>query len=273
MQSHQELLHLHVSKGKCKRCIPHDIITFYKFHNGILQPLEIFVFSDWSNIWVVHKCKFATLCFILSFTFFLSDHLYFYDACLSRSYLRRCLYSLPVLQKKKMQFVQKFNFLGWMLGNKGDFKVASVQSSHSVVSDSLWPCGLQLTRLPCPSPTPRAGSLMSIKSVMPSNHLILCYPLLLPSNVPSIRVFSNKSVISIRWPNYWSFSFSISPSTEYSGLISFRMDWLDILAVQETLKSLLQHHSSKIINSSVLSFLYSPTLTSIHDYWKNHSFD
>ena len=89
--------------------------------------------------------------------------------------------------------------------------------------------------------------LISIASVMPSNHLIFCHPLLLlPSIFPSIRVFSNESVLCIRWPKYWSFSFSISPSNEYSGLISFRMDWLDLLAVQGTLKSLLQHHSSKV---------------------------
>jgi len=88
--------------------------------------------------------------------------------------------------------------------------------------------------------------LMSIKSVMPSNHLILCHPLLLPPSIfPSIRVFSNESALRIRWPKYWSFSFNISPSSEYPGLISFRMDWLDLLAVQGTLKSLLQHHSSK----------------------------
>ena len=87
---------------------------------------------------------------------------------------------------------------------------------------------------------------MSIESVMPSNYLILCCPLLLlPSIFPSIRIFSNESVLCIKWPKYWSFSFSISPSNEYSGLISFRMDWLDLLAVQRTLKSLLQHHSSK----------------------------
>ena len=114
--------------------------------------------------------------------------------------------------------------------------------------------------------------LMSTKSGMPSNHIILCCPLLLPSIFPSIRVFSNESVLCIRWPKYWSFNFSISPSNEYSGLISLRMDWLDLLAVQGTLKSLLQHNSWSI-NSSVLSFLYSPTLTPIHDYWKNHSFD
>ena len=108
--------------------------------------------------------------------------------------------------------------------------------------------------------------------VMPSNHLILCRPLLLPPSIfPSIRVFSNESVLPIRWPKYWSFSFSISPSNEYSGLISFRMDCLDLLAVQGTLKSLTPQFKS--INSSVLSFLYSPTFTSIHDYWKNHSLD
>ena len=87
---------------------------------------------------------------------------------------------------------------------------------------------------------------MSIESVVPSNHLILCHPLLLlPSIIPNIRVFSNESALHIRWPKYWSFSFSISPSNEYSGLVSFRMDWLDLLTVQGTLKSLLQHHSSK----------------------------
>ena len=114
---------------------------------------------------------------------------------------------------------------------------------------------------------------------MPSNHLILCCPLLLLSSIfPSIRVFSNGSVLCIRWPKYWSFSFSISPANEYSGLISFKMDWLDLLAVQGTLKSLPQHHSSKasILQHSAFfivpfSFLYSPTLTSIHDYWKNQA--
>ena len=111
--------------------------------------------------------------------------------------------------------------------------------------------------------------LMSIKSVMPSNHLILCHPLLLlPSIFYSIRVFPSESVLLIRWPKYWSFSFSITPSNEYSGLISFTIDCLDLLAIQGTLKSLLQHHSSSI-NYSALSLLYGPTLTSIHDYWKN----
>ena len=116
--------------------------------------------------------------------------------------------------------------------------------------------------------------LMSIDAVIPPNHLILYRPLLLlPSIFPSIRVFSNESVLHIGWPKYWSFSFSISHSNEYSGVISFRMDWLNLPAVQGTLKSLLQHQSSKNIISSMLSFLYSPALTSIHDHRKNHSFD
>ena len=116
--------------------------------------------------------------------------------------------------------------------------------------------------------------LMFIESVMPSNHLILCYLLLLlPSIFPSIRVFSNKSVLCIRWPKYWSFSFSISPSNEYSGLISFRMDGLDLLAVQGTLKSLLQHHSSK---ASILRCSAFFIVQLSHPYMttgKNHSFD
>ena len=123
--------------------------------------------------------------------------------------------------------------------------ISRVQFSHSVVSDFLRPHGLQHTRPPCPSPTPSLLKLMSIESVMPSSPLILRRPLLLPSIFPSIRVFANKSVLCIKWPKYWSFSFSIRPSNEYSGLISFKMDWLDLLAVQGTLKSLLQHHSSK----------------------------
>ena len=116
--------------------------------------------------------------------------------------------------------------------------------------------------------------LMSVESVMPSNHLTLCHLLLLPpSTIHSIRVFSNESVLHIRWPKYWSFSFNISPSNEYSGLISVRMDWLDLLAVQGTLKSLLQHHSSKASILWCSAFFIVPTLTSIHDNWKNHSFD
>ena len=116
--------------------------------------------------------------------------------------------------------------------------------------------------------------VMSIELVMLCNPLVLCHLLLLlPSIFPSIGVFSNESALHIRWPKYWSFSFSISPSrVEYSGLISFRIDWFDLFAVQGTLKSLLQHHSSKA-SVLVLSLLYDPVLTSIHDYWKNYSFN
>ena len=133
----------------------------------------------------------------------------------------------------------------------------SYQKTHNLFQSSsvVQSCPTLCNSMDCSMPgfpvhhqlTPRACSdFMSIESVMPSNHLILCCPfLLLPSNFPNIRVFSNGSVLHIRWPKYWSFSFSISPSNEYSGLISFRMDWLDLLAVQGTLKSLLQHHSLK----------------------------
>ena len=120
------------------------------------------------------------------------------------------------------------------------FKWLSVQFSRSIVSDSLQPLNRSTPGLPVHPNSQSLSKLMSIESVMPSNHLILCHPLLLPSIFPSIR-----------WPNYWSFSFSIAPSNEYSGLISFRMDWLDLLAIQGTLKNLCQHHSSKVssINS------------------------
>ena len=119
--------------------------------------------------------------------------------------------------------------------------------SRSVMSNSLHPHGLQHARPPCLITNSRSlPKLMSIELVMPSSHLILCRPFLLLSPIPpSIRVFSNESTLRMRWPKYWSFSFSISPSSEHPGLISFRMDWLDLLAVQGTLKSLLQHHNSK----------------------------
>ena len=121
------------------------------------------------------------------------------------------------------------------------FIYISVQFGCSVMSDSLQPHGLQHTRPPCPSPTPGVyPKFMSIELVMPSNHLILCCPLIFPPSIfPSIRVFSNESALHIRWPKYWSFSFNISPSNEHSGPISFRMHWLDLLAVQGTLNCLL----------------------------------
>ena len=148
----------------------------------------------------------------------------------------------------------------------------SVQFSRSVLSNSATPwTAARLASLSIAN-SRSLLKLMFIESVMPSNHLILCRPLLLlPSIFPSIRVFSNESVLRIRWPKYWTFSFSISPSNEYLGRISFRMVWLDLLAVQGTQESSPTPQFK--INSVVLSFLNGSTLTSIHDYWKNHSFD
>ena len=139
------------------------------------------------------------------------------------------------------------------------------------MSHSLRPHELQHTRPPCPSPTPGVYSNSCPLNEWTSSHLILCRPLLLLLPIPpSIRVLSNESTLCMRWPKYWSFSFSIIPSKEIPGLIFFRMDCLDLLAVQGTLKSLLQHHSSK---ASILlhSAFFIVQLTSIHDYWKNHS--
>ena len=121
---------------------------------------------------------------------------------------------------------------------------------------------------------PSLFKFLPIELVMPSNHLILClFLLLLPSVFPSIRVFPNELALHMRWQKNWSFSFSIISSNEYSRLISFRIYWFDLLAIQGTLKSLLQHHRFKSISSSVISLLYGPTLTSIDEYWKNHNFD
>ena len=149
-------------------------------------------------------------------------------------------------------------------------RISSVQLlSHVQLFPTPWPAALQASLSIANSRS--LLKFMSIKLVMPSNHLILCCPFLLPPSIfPSIRVFSVESVLHIKWPKYWSYSFSISPSNEYSGLISFRVDWLDLLAVQGTLKTLLQHHKS--INSSALSFLFGPPLLSMYDHWKHHSF-
>ena len=152
-------------------------------------------------------------------------------------------------------------------------RISSVQSrSHIWLSVTPWTAARQASlsitnsqSLPKP---------MSIESVMPSNHLILCRPLLLlPSIFSSIRVSSNESALHIRWPEYLSFNFNISPSNEHSGLISFRIDWLDLLEVQGTLKSLLQHYSSKTSVLWLSALFYSLTLTSTHEYWKNHNLD
>ena len=155
-----------------------------------------------------------------------------------------------------------------MSGNKQFGLFSSLAQS----CPSLRPHGLH-ARPPCPSPIPEVHpNPCPLSLVMPSSHLILCRPFfLLPPIPPSIRVFSNESALCMRWPKYWSLSF-ISPSNEHPGLISFRMDWLDLLAVQGTLRRLLQHRSSK---ASILqhSAFFIVQLTSTHDYWKNHSLD
>ena len=153
-------------------------------------------------------------------------------------------------------FLQSFQFTRSVVLNFATPWIAARQASLSITNSWSSP------------------KLRSIELVVPSNHVILCRPcLLLPSIFPNIRVFSNELDLHTRWLKYWSFILNISPSNEHPGLVSFRMDWLDLLAVQGTLKSLLQYHSSKSINSSVLSLLYSPTLTPIHDYWENNRLD
>ena len=141
---------------------------------------------------------------------------------------------------------------------------SSIQFSCSVVSDSVTPWNAACQGSLSITNSLSLLKLMSVESVMPSNHIILCHPLLLlPSVYPSIRVFSNESILRIRWPKYWSFTFSIGPSNEYSRLIFFRMDWLNLLAIQETLKSLLQHHSSK---TSILCCSAFFTVQLLHPY-------
>ena len=169
------------------------------------------------------------------------------------TFLHQTLFILPFLRPhfNSLVFLEKLLILEFQIAftlvsvHVVPLPFSSVHFSRSVMSDTLRPHGPQHARPPCPSPTPRVYP-MSIELVMSSNHLILCHSLLLlPSIFPRIRVFSNESALCIRWPKYWSFSFSISPSNEHPGLIYFRMDWLDLLAVQGTLKNLLQHHSSK----------------------------
>ena len=147
------------------------------------------------------------------------------------------------------------------------FQFSSVQSlSHGWLFGTPWIAACQASLS-----ITNFQSLPKLMAIQPPH--LLSSPSLPASIFPSIKVFSNESVLRIRWPKCWSFSFSISPSNEYSGLISFRIDWLDLLAVQGTLKSLLATPQFKSINFSALSFLHSPTLTSIHDHWKNHSLD
>ena len=150
------------------------------------------------------------------------------------------------------------------------FDLSSVTQSRPTLCD---PIDGSTPGFPVLHHLPELAQTHSTELVMPANDLILCHPLLLPSIFPSIRIVSNESVLHIRWPKYWSFNFSISPSNKHSGLIFFRIDWLDLHAVQGTLKSLLQHHSSKasiLLHSACLIVQLSHP---IHDHWKNHSLD
>ena len=154
-----------------------------------------------------------------------------------------------------------------------NYTFSSVQFS-SVMSDSLRLREPQHTRPPCPSLTPWVYPNPCPLSRWSSSHLLLCHPLLLLLPVlPSIRVFSNESTLHMRWSKYWSFSFNISPSSEHPGLISFRIDWLDLLAVKGSLKSLLQHHSSKASILQCSTFFTVQLSHPVHDHWKNHSLD
>ena len=185
----------------------------------------------------------------------------------------QCISNLQVywLELNECEIIIKGKVLAFAVTTSfSSVQFSSITQSCPTLCD---PMNHSMPGLPIHHQLPESTQTHSTQSVMPSNHLILCHPLLLLSPIPpSIRVFSNESALHIRWPMYWSFSFNISPSNEHPGLISFRMDCLDLLAVQGTLKSLLQHHSLKA-SILVLSFLYSPTLTSIHDHWTNHSLD
>ena len=157
---------------------------------------------------------------------------------------------------------------------KNQYDKSSISSVVQTCLTLCDPMDCSMPGLPVHHKLPEFTQIMSIESVMPSNHLILCRPLLLLSLIfPTIRVFSNESVLHIRWPNYWSFSFSISPSNEYSGLISFRIDWFNLLAVQGTLKSLLQHHSSKASILQCSAFFIVQLSHPCMITGKNHSFD
>ena len=178
-----------------------------------------------------------------------------------------------VLKRRQIKIYSTFNLLSvidclcWALHTTVQFR--SVTQSDSVTP---WTAARQVT-LSITSPRSLLN-LMSIKCVVPSNHLILCHPLLLlPSIFPSISVFSSESVLRIRWPKCWSFSFNISPSNEYSGLLSFRVDWVGPPCSPRDSQESSPTPQFKSMHSLVLSFLCSPTLTSILDYWKNHSFD
>ena len=159
----------------------------------------------------------------------------------------------------------------WYVDMQWNVQFSSVAHSCPTLCD---PMNCSMPGLPVHHQLPEFAQTHVHRVVMPSSHLILCHPLLLlPPIPPSIKVFSNESTLHMRWPKYWSFSFSISLSKEHPGLISLRIDWLDVLAVQGTLKSLLQHHSSKASFIWCSAFFMVQLLTSTYDYSENHSFD
>ena len=202
-----------------------------------------------------------------NFLAFLSESMNIY--CIIFKYDINSRFSqMPLIRLTKFLFLSNWSMIII-------FNISSVQSlSHVWLFATPWiaACRASLSI----SNSLNSLKLMPIELVIPSSHLILCRPLFpLPPIPPSIRVFSIESTLGMRWPKYWSFNLSISPSKEIPGLISFRMDWLDLLTVRETLKSLHQHHSSKasILQLSAFFTWMCPTLTSIHDHWKNHSLD
>ena len=247
---------------------------------GILSfPCQLFSFSLWNAAEILapwqsfglHSELLKTCAMMLNYL--LTDLVIFLSLAIDYKFswmeILFCSFLFPQYQVVCQESINNFINISWWITNtlpkvsiqevcqcqqfpsrlvKNLFHLPSVQFSHSVVSDlatpwtAAWQASLSITN------SWSLLKLMSVKSVMPSSHLILCRPLLLLSSIfPSIRLFSNESVLHIRWPKYWCFSFYHSPSNEYSGLISFRIDWFDLLAVQGTLNSLLQHHSSKAL--------------------------
>ena len=189
--------------------------------------------------------------------------------------IKRSLFDQKLLDKNKRQIYQikKSNSTFWFIYLEPQFSSVQLLSRVQLFA-TPWIAAHQVSLSITNSRS--LPKLTSIESVMPSSHLILCRPLLLlPPIPPSIRVFSSESSLWMKWPKYWSFSFSIIPSNEHPGLISFRVDWLDLLALEEDLspQECSPTPQFKSINSSALSFHHSPTLTSIHDHWKNRSFD
>jgi len=252
LPGHQKPLNLWVSRCSMSQQIQRNHLSFL---SSFLFFISSFIFSLWSGIsrekgvfGINENIPTLNYRYYGEFLWFLRENIVtFIDSCNIPKKLS--IETQSSIQFSSVQLLRRVRLFAtpWIAAHQAFLSITNSRSS------------LRLT---------------SIKSVMPSSHLILCCPLLLlPPIPPIIRVFSNESALHMRWPKYWSFSFSIISSKEIPGLISFRMDWLDLLAVQGTLKSLLQHHSSKASILQHLVFFTSPTLTSIHDHRKNHSLD